>query len=441
MLCLLLVMAMPVKGHAAGLSIIRDTEIENVLREWIKPLTKAANMQLDQINMVLVGSNKVNAFVAGGPNIFLYTGIILEADTPDEVIGVLAHELGHIEGGHLVRGRVQARQASYQSLLSSVLGIGIAVLSKRPEAASAATIGGSSVAARRYLSFSRAQESSADQAALKYFEAAGFSPQGLVDFMEKLEGQELLSASRQSEYMRTHPLTRDRVEALKNGLETSPHQKGQGGDLSPEWQDQFERIKAKIIAYQDPPRAIGLYGNKFDTIHGLYALCIVDYRQGRLEKALKRVDELLKKEPDNPYFHEFKGQILLEDGQAKAAIKSYEKAIEILPNAGLIRIDLAQAMLTHAGYDNRKLLGQAQAHLKRAQKTESSSSKVNRLLATIYGRIGNESLAQLYLAEEAILQRNFDDARRFAKFAEQGIKKGSRDWLHLQDVLQYLEQQ
>ncbi len=428
-----------VSAQSSGMTIIRDVEIETTLKTWLAPLLKAAQMKPEQVNLVLVGSDQINAFVAGGSNIFLFTGLILEAENAAEVTGVMAHELGHIQGGHLVRGRAELEKASYQSILATVLGIGVGVAGGGGEAATAISMGGSSVAARNFLSFSRTQESSADQAALRYFNAAGFSPQGLVSFMEKLEGQELLPSTSQTEYMRTHPMTRERVAAMRAGYDRSAHQ---SVTLPPQWQEQFDRMKAKITAFQDPARAIGVYGGD-NSVKGQYAMAVADYRQGRMDSALAKMDKLIAAEPNNPYFYEFKGQILLEAARMAEAIVAYRKALSILPDAGLIRIDLARAMVEVAGYDNKAMLNEAQAELKRAQTTEKKSSGVYRLLATIYGRLGDEAKAQIELAEESSALGNYDEARRFAALAKASLEKqgrqGTGDWIHVQDVLQYID--
>ena len=432
-----------------SMTIIRDSEIEASLHEWMQPLLKAANMRDGDVRIILVGSDQVNAFVAGGRNIFLYTGLILEAETPQEVIGVLAHELGHIEGGHLVRMRRELEQASYQSILANILGVGVAVLGGSAEAGAAISSGGNSVAGQNFLKHTRTQESSADQAAIKYFDHARWSPEGLVSFMRKLEGQELISSHYQSEYMRTHPVTRDRVDAMQRGLDRSPNK---GAKMPAHWGGQFDRMKAKIQSYLDPSRAAQIYSAQRNEPLGQYALTIVDYRQGKMGKALDKLDGLLASEPKNPYLHELKGQILLEDRQIDRSIASYRTALKYAPEADFMRLDLAQGLIEKAGRvkllkDQKSLLREAKNQLQRAMARERQTSRLHRLLATIYGRLGNNALAQAHLAEEAILSGKMDDARMFAQRAENALKSGdsSKDkehrgaWLKVQDILQYLD--
>lgn len=429
---------------AGAMSIIRDAEIENTLSKWMRPIFKAAGMDANDVKIILVGSNEVNAFVAGGRNIFIYTGLILEAEKASEVLGVMAHELGHIQGGHLVRMREEMEMASYQSMLAGVLGIGVAAVGGQSQLGSAIYSGGANAAGMNFLSFSRTQESAADQAALRYFAAAGYSPEGLVSFMQKMEGQELLSSQYQNQYMRTHPVTRDRVQAMQAGLKRSSHT---SNPVPEQWQNEFDRIKAKIQSYMDPSYAMGVYGGQYDTVNGKYALAIIDYRQGRLNDALEKMDELLAKEPNNPYFHEFKGQLYQENRQFPESIKSYQKALSILPEANLIRIDLAQSYLAASASGARENnLIKARDELLKAKTTENKTARLHRLLATVYGRLGEDAKAQVALAEEAVMLGNYSDARMFAQRAQMALKEnsdnsGSNDrgaWLKAQDIIQYV---
>jgi predicted Zn-dependent protease len=270
--------------------------------------------------------------------------------------------------------------------------------------------------------------------------------------MQKLEGQEMLSTRYQSEYMRTHPVTRERVQAMQSGLLRAD----QDTKTFPEkWQEQFLRMQAKIQAYTDPSRAKGDFGRERDTMRGQYALAIVDYRQGRLGDAQTKVRNLISKEPKNPYFHELMGQIEAESGQVDAAIESYETALKHTPNASLVRLDLAQAYIQKAGQNDRQMLKNASRELMAAAKQEARTPRLHRLAATVQGRLGNDGYAQLHLAEEAVLQRDFGQARRFAKRAEaifgdqknssgNGSKNGGEKtdrgaWLRTQDILQYLD--
>lgn len=416
--------------------VIRDSEIESYLSEWFTPIFKANNMQPSQVKIILVQNNDINAFVAGGSNIFFFTGLIEKTDNPGELIGVMAHELGHISGGHLVRGRAALEQASYESILGTLIGIGTAVATGDSGAAAAGSSASSSIAQRRFLSKTRTFESSADQAALTSLNRAGMNPEGLLSFMKKLEGEELLPTSQQSEYVRTHPLTRNRSATIETGVQKS---KNLNKKFPDEWMEQHQRMKAKLMGFINPGRVAWSYDDRDRSIPALYARAISHYRENRIDQALKTIDELIGREPKNPYFHELKGQMLVEFGRVKEALPSYEKANRLLPQSGLIRTAYAHAQIETAG-NNKTKLSEAITHLKRAARDEPRSTRVHKLLATAYGRQGNDAMARLHVAEEALLQRKKNYAKQQANMALKGLKPGSPAALRAKDILVFIEQ-
>lgn len=420
--------------NGSGLSIIRDTEIESIFAEWTQPILKAANVPAENVNIILVQSPQVNAFVAGGSNVFFFTGLLEKTDGPGEILGVFAHELGHITGSHLIKTRDALERASYESILGTVLGISAAVLSGDGGAATAVIAGSNSVAQRRFLAHSRVNESSADQAALKYFETAKFNPNGLGSFLEKLQDEELLPASRQSEYVRTHPLTRDRVESVQVKLRQSAYQ---DASFPAHWYEQHARIKAKLLGFIAPGRVAWTYDDRDQSITARYARAIAAYRENRIEQAILGIDALIKDEPDNPYFHELKGQMLVDFSRIEAAIPPYRQAIKLKPDASLFRIALAHALIESG--NNQARLREAIENLERAQRREPRSTRVHRLLATAYGRLGDEDLTKVHLAEEAVLQRRIPYAKRQAETVLVKSEKDSRAWRKAQDVLNHIE--
>ncbi len=421
---------------AGGPTLIRDTEIENILKSWSEPVIKAANLDPGSVNMIIVQDNNINAFVAGGPNIFLFTGLLNRSESPMEIIGVIGHELGHISGGHLVRARGAMQNASYESLLGALVGLGAAVLTGEGGLASAIMAGTQSSAYGRYLAFSRVQESSADQAALDYLATSQMNPGGLISFMHKLEDQELLPSSQQSQYVRTHPLTRDRIEALEAGRARSAF-KDKG--YPPEWDEQHKRMLAKLIGFITPEQVEWKYDSRDTSIPAAYARAIAAYRQNRTKEAVAQIDALLARETDNPYFLELKGQMLFEFGRVAESLAPYRRAVEILPEAALIRTAYAHALIESAGQDKARL-NEGIDHLQRAAKQEDRSPLIHRLLATAYGRLGQESRAKLHLAEEALLKGEIPYAKRQAEAALAGLEKGSNPWLRAQDILNFIEQ-
>lgn len=433
-LCLALLSFSPAKAQ----TIIRDTEIETSLRTWATPIFTAAGLVPENVNIILIQDSGINAFVAGGSNIFIYTGLLDKAENPGEVIGVIAHETGHISGGHLIRLRSSIEQASYETIIGTILGIGAAVLTGEGAAATAIIGGSQNVATSRFLSNSRLNESSADQAGLRFMNNAGLDPKGLLTFMETMEGQELLPQTQQQEYVRTHPLTGNRMEALRTKIQESPHA---GKAYPKEWVDDFARMKAKLLGFINPDQVQWKYSDNDNSIPALYARAIASYRKNQVEDALVLTNQLLSKEPNNPYFHELKGQMLVDFSRVDEALPPYEKAVALSPQSDLIRIAYAHALIESANRNNQpKKLEQAISQLDIARRKEKKSTRIYRLLATAYGRLGDETSARLNLAEEAVLQRRIPDAKRFAAYVVQNSDLGTSQHIRAKDILKYVEE-
>lgn len=419
--------------RSAGL--VRDTEIENILDEWGEPIFKAAGLNPKAVKIILVQSNDINAFVAGGSNIFFYTGLITKTENPGEVIGVLAHETGHISGGHLIKTRDALERASYESIIGAILGVGAAIATGDPGAVSAISLGGQSIAQRSFLAHSRVNESSADQAAMSFFEKSGLNPTGLETFFEKLEAENYKPENQQSEYIRTHPLTNNRIEAVKHRIAASEYK---DKPFPSKWNDQHARMKAKLIAFISPGQVPWVYDDQDKSIYAQYARAIAAYRNNQIDTALKNIDGLLALEPNNPYFLELKGQMLVDFSRVAQGVPYYRKAIKIMPNAPLFRIALAHALIESADND-AGLLKEAIRELERARKEEPRASRIYRLLATAYGKLGKHDMAKINLAEEAVLQRNFDYARQHAQAVLNNAKEGSSLAIKAHDILVFIE--
>lgn len=423
-------------AQGRGLSLVRDTEIETYLRAWGTPVFKAAGLNPDAVNMILVQSGDVNAFVAGGSNIFFYTGLIEKTETVGELIGVLAHETGHIAGGHLISTRQAMERASYESIVGTILGVGAAIASGNSGAAVAVSAGGSSVAQRRFLAHSRVHESAADQAALTFLEAANIDTSGMVSFMTKLQADQYVPRDRQSEYVQTHPLVGNRIEALKRRTESATtYNKGYPAS----WVAEHKRMKAKLVGFTNPSHVAWTYDDGDTSIPADYARAIAAYRQYREGEAVQRIDALLKREPRNPYFLELKGQMLVDFGHSADAITYYERALSIMPDAPLMRIALAHALIESAGQSGAPSLQKSVKHLERALQDEPRSSRAYRLLATAYGRLGQESLAKLNLAEEAVLQRRFSYAIEHAQYVIENSAADSAATLKAKDLIAFVK--
>ena len=432
-----LVLCALLAAPASAQTIIRDREIEKTLSSWFTPVIEAAELSPDVVNVILVQDNQINAFVAGGPNVFFFTGLILETENPGELIGVMAHELGHIRGGHLIRGRQAMERASYETLIGTILGVGAAIATGEGEAAGGIAAGSQSQAMRRFLSHSRVQESSADQAALKYMERAEMNPDGLVSFFRKLKAKEGVISSQNVEYIRTHPLTTNRIAALEKGAMESPYS---GKDWPEEWRVEYARMKAKLLGFINPGHVEWTYSQDNTSIPAEYARAIAAYRESRFEESLDRLDALIEREPKNPYFHELKGQVLVDAGRLEESLAPYRTSITLDPGAGLIRIALAHALIeTSYAQDKKDRLREAVSHLEQAVKSEKYSPRLHRLLATAYGRLGQTGMAKLHLAEEAVLKRKWTIGLGHARAARRQFEEGSREHLHALDLIEFIQ--
>ena len=422
-------------AQSRGLSLIRDAEIESAIRRMSEPVFNAAGIAADDVTIALIEDNRINAFVAGGMNLFIHTGLLIRTEDPLELIGVVAHETGHIAGGHLVRTREAIENASIQAILATVLGVAAAIGGGDGNAGAAVMMGGAELARRGFMQFSRGQESSADQAALTYLEGAQMSPRGMVSFLRKLESEELLPQSRQTEYVRTHPLTRDRVDAVQQGVERSRYRDRK---LPAEFYEMHRRMKAKLLGFIQPQVALRVYSEQDQSFAARYARAIATYKRGDVQAALPMVEALIAAEPQNPFLHELKGQILFENGRVVEAIQPYRTAVQLMPDSGLLRIALGHALIET---NNLAALDEAVQHLTAAARQERKTPSLHRLLAIAYGKRGEDGLARLHLAEEAILQQKKDVARMQATAAQRTLPVGSPGWMRSQDIMRASEKE
>ncbi|HSK40922.1 MAG TPA: M48 family metalloprotease, partial [Arenibaculum sp.] len=426
MIAVLMVVGLAVAAEAQQqrrLQFIRDAEIEHTIRTYAQPLFEAAAVDGSSVEIALVKDNALNAFVAGGMNLFIHTGLLMESESAGQLMGVLAHEIGHIAGGHLVRGRDAMEGASAQAILSTLLGIGAAVATGRPDAAAAIVSGGQEMARRSFFAFSRTQESSADQAALSYLDQAGVSARDLLSFLEKLSDQELLPPDRQVEFVRTHPLTRNRIDAVRAHVARSPVS---DAPLPAAFVESHDRMKAKLLGFINPVQALQRFKEDDPGIAARYGRAIALYQRGDLDRALPLIDALIDAEPDNAFFHELKGQVLLENGRLADSIAPYRKAVDLLPGSALLRSALAQALIES---NDDRLLDEALDHLEEAVRTERRSPFPWRLMATVYGRKGDQGMLSYAQAEYTLAQGDQPAARFHAERAEQLLPAGSPGWL------------
>ncbi len=424
-----LVLSLASGANAQKRSLIRDAEIEATIRDLATPLFQAAGLNPEAVSIYIINDDSLNAFVAGGQNLFLNTGLMMAMRSPLELIGVVAHETGHIAGGHLARTSDAIASASSTALLSAIVGVATAVATGRADAGAAIALGGQSAATRSFLQYSRAQESAADQAALRFLDATGQSASGLARFFEELAAQELLSPSRQSPYLSTHPFTRERLNTVEAHV-----QKSRFADqpAPPEQVARFDRVVAKLHGFiRSPSLTFRKYPETETGLPARLARAIAYREVPDYPKAIELTRGLVADFPQDPFLHELEGQLLFESGQIDAAIPPMKKARELAPDAGLIEVSLAQALLAK---NDPAADREALEHLQNARRSESAWPFFWRQLATAQGRLGDIGQAALALAEEAVRQSQWENAEIQAKRAQSMLQSGTPAMLRALDI-------
>jgi len=410
-------------------SLLRDTEIEETMRDYTTPILRAAGLTPSAVDLYLVNDPSLNAFVTRGQNIFLHSGIILESDTPNQLKGVIAHEAGHIAGGHIVRSDYGQRSA-YGAILIAA-GIGLAAILAGEGEAGALVLGGSQqFGTIEYLAYSRVNESAADQYAAKYMEATGQSTQGLIDFFERFRVQEVLSQARRYPYFRGHPLSGDRIDALREKVEDSAYT---GKPDSAQDQHRLDMAKAKLRGFLEGPQLVfSRYPPDDQSQYARYARSVAYFKGADLKNAVREIDSLIAEEPKNPYFHELKAQILYESGQGPDSIAPSEKALELRPNSPLLEIALATALLES---NETAPINRSVTLLKSALQKERDNGFAWYTLSRAYGKLGEEAMAKYATAEQAYAVGDIQRARSFAQRAQQDLRRDQPQWRRAADII------
>jgi predicted Zn-dependent protease len=416
---------------ARALTIVRDAEIEEHVRAIADPILVAAGLVPEAVDLYLVKDDRLNAFVAGGQNLFLHTGLLVRAGTPEQLAGVIAHEAGHIAGGHLTRQLVARDRALGQMLIGAVLGLAAAAAGA-PQLGTAILAGGATVAQSGVLAFSRGQEQAADQAAVGYLAELKLPPRGLIEFFEVLDTQDLRIAGEGSVWRRTHPLTRDRVAFLESQDAASPWR---GRTLGPARAQAHERARGKLDGFLgDPARVLERWSA--DGVPGRIARAAALHRRGELDGALDLARGLVAERPKDAFLHELLGQILFENGRIEAAVPPYRAALALRPDAALIRLGLARALLELPGGGGTEEAAALAREVTRATPRDAGAFKT---LGIAEGRLGRLGPASLALAEAAVLVGNRRDAELHLGRARQQIRADDPAWLRLQDLAREAE--
>lgn len=416
---------------AAAQSILRDAETEELLRDMAYPLIEASELEPESVEIVLINDPSINAFVAGGQVVYVHAGLLNAADTANEVQGVIAHELGHITAGHVVRFEERTRQAQGITILSLLLGVG-AALAGAGDAAFGALMAGQQAALGSFLAFNRNQEAATDLAGARYLSGAGISGRGMISFFEKLRNFEIrrgYSQADEAAYGRTHPLSGDRIQTLRNLLAEDP---AWNTPDDPELQARFEAVQAKLYGYlAEPQRTFQQYPESDTSIPARYARAYAYHKDAQVEKALAETEALLAINPVNPYFLELEGQILLESGRPEEALKPLRKATDLTRNQPLIAGMFGHALIATENTDN---YAEAERVLRAAVARDRLNPFAWYQLGVVYAERGDIPRARLASAEQQVMSRRYPEALRNAQAAEAGLPLGSPDWIRAQDI-------
>ena len=410
-----------------GHTVLRDTETELLFAKASEPMIRAAGMDPKHVKVVLLNDPEINAFVATGQTVYLQSGLIFAADNVNQVQGVIAHELGHVQGGHSIRIYQGMREATGISIATLVLGA--LAMAVSPDAGMAILAGGQQAAMGSLFTFTRTQEASADQAAMKYLHASGISGKGLIDFFGKLENQEYrIGVYAKDSYDRTHPLSSERIQALEQNFRADA---AWSKPSDPALEASFQRVKAKLLGYLNPRQAVIKYPESDQSAPAHYARAYAYHLSGYPQKAEAEADALVTSAPHDPFFLELKGQILLEGGKPKDAIPVLREARQRSGDAPMI-----SAMLGHAlvATEDSKNFAEAKQVLKGAVNRDNQDPFAWYQLGVIYDREGDEARASLATAERNNLQDNPRQALASAELAMRGIPAGTPDWLRAQDI-------
>ncbi|HET9685987.1 MAG TPA: M48 family metalloprotease, partial [Pseudolabrys sp.] len=413
-----------------------DAEIEQLLRDYAQPILRAAGLAKQNVRVVVLSDRSFNAFVMDGRHIFINAGALFDAKTANEVIGVFAHETGHLAGGHLQRLREQLASAQTAGIVALLAGIGAAVAASRAGSGSGSDVGMAAILApqaaitRSVLAYVRTQEDQADHAGVKFLNATGQSPKGMVELFKRLSNEVLFNSRYIDPYMQTHPLPADRVAALETLAKASPYWDRKD---PPELQLRHDLMRAKLSGFLERPDTVARrYPTSDHSLPARYARAISTYRNSDLRQALVQIDGLIQVQPNSPYFYELKGQALLEGGHPAEAVAPLRQAAQLSHNNPLIEIMLAQAL---NATNNPKLAEEAVGLLRTAIAREPEAPDAYAQLAVAYGRKGDLANADLASAQAAFARGDLKTARQLATRAKTRLPIGSPAWVRADDIV------
>ena len=434
----LAVSAAPARAQQ-GLPIIRDAEIEQLLRDYTTPIFKAAGLSRQDVRIVIINDRSFNAFVADGRRIFVNVGALTQAKTPNEMIGVLAHESGHLAGGHLARMREELSRAQTSAIVAMLLGLGAAAAGATKGGTSSVNAGQigmaglaapQSVMMNTLLYYQRGLEEQADKAGVKFLTATGQSPKGMYDTFKRFADDQLVQAHNINPYLQSHPMPKERIADLELLVKNSPYWDKKD---APELQLRHNLMRAKLSGFLERPDTVMRRYPPSDTsVPARYARAIATYRGSGVRAAIPLMEGLIQSDPHDAYFHEILGQALLENGHAAEAVAPLRRAHELAPNANLISVMYAEALIAT---NNSTAAAEAIPLLRVIVNREPEMPDGYSQLALAYGRKGDYAEADLASAQAALARGDIKTARELAARAKTQFPTGSPGWVRADDIV------
>jgi len=427
----------PASAQRGKLPLVRDAETEALLKDYAKPIYKVAGIANSEPQIILVNDKAFNAFVPDSRRMFINIGVLLEAEAPGEVIGVIAHETGHIAGRHLVRLRAAAANAQIMSVIGMIVGAGAAAAGASAGSGDIASGGGAlimgagSVGQRSLLTYQRGEEAAADRAALKYLNATGQSARGMLKTFQRMSEQQMFTRQYADPYAQSHPMAQDRYNGLLNEAQKSKYF-NQPEDYVLQYR--HDLVRAKLFAFTSHPSAtLRAYPRSDKSPAAQYARAIAAMKS-RGKGAAKEIDALIRTQPNNPYYYELKGQAMLEGGDPRSAIAPFRKALSFKPNEPQFLVWLGYALVAS---NEKSYLPEAERLLKKAIQRDPNSGVAYSQLAIAHGRQGERAEADLATAKGLMVTGDFQAAKRYAARAQKSLKRGSPAWLQADDIVAY----
>ena len=397
-----------IRAHS---SYLDDAEIADYLNHLGFQLISSSNDPAQEFEFFALEDNAINAFALPGGFIGVNTGLILAAQSESELASVLSHEIAHVTQHHLAR---MVAGQKFDSL-AAMAAIAVAILAARsnPDAAQAALVGVQAGAIQRQLNFTRTHEQEADRIGLTTLQKAGFDTRALPAFFERLQKATRLVDNGAPSYLRTHPLTTERIADIANRVQQTPFRLV-ADSLA------FHLVRAKLKASQMPPREAVIYfsdalgkqkhGNQIAQRYGLVLALL---RSGQTAKAEKKFSVLAKMTGQNPMVATLSGKIRRANKQDKGALTFYRTATQNFPQHRALLYDYAELLLQDKRYD------QALALLVENIADHPTDSRLHELQARAYSALGNRQKAHHALARHYSLRGNLASAIEHLELARQ----------------------